>query len=71
MRRKYVDWVEAEEPNPHQGEWVYETRDDDYGDIVIRGIKVYKCSKCGYKPNERHTNFKFCPNCGAKMKGAE
>lgn len=68
MRRKYVDWVEAEEYNPYQGEWICETRDDDYGYIIIKGIKVYKCSKCNYQPIGRHTDFNFCPNCGADMR---
>ena len=29
----------------------------------------YRCSICGQKSLENH--FNYCPNCGAKMKGAD
>ena len=42
------------------GEWRYQFRDSEN--------EEYRCSECnypqGYKP-------RFCPNCGAKMKGAD
>lgn len=36
--------------------------------------KNYACSSCGYRTeayyrNTRDMGYKFCPNCGAKMKG--
>ena len=35
----------------------------------------FKCSECGYSYIEAdpqaETEYKFCPNCGAKMKGGE
>ena len=32
-----------------------------------------ECSECGFMPNFDSTEplYKFCPNCGAKMEGAE
>ncbi len=49
---------EAERP---QGEWEKEDNDDYY-------IVGYTCSVCGsYRLDAREGNFKFCPDCGAKM----
>ena len=33
--------------------------------------EMKRCSVCGYKPDSDSNNpyTKFCPNCGAKMKG--
>lgn len=45
---------------PKEGEWI----EDEYGYI--------HCSRCGMEWDEpEHPNTKYCPNCGAKMKGAE
>ena len=50
-----------------QGEWII-TKEGEYDG---RGVYKTVCSKCGhetfYKANKAH----FCPNCGARMKGAE
>lgn len=40
-----------------QGEWI----DDEF-------LGQYRCSECDYYSVDE---FDFCPNCGAKMKGAE
>lgn len=45
---------------PKRGEWIYQFRDSEN--------EEYKCSECGY-PQGFESNF--CPNCGAKMKGAD
>jgi len=39
------------------------------------GEQHYKCTSCGYYINfsqwgELYTEFKYCPNCGAKMEKA-
>ena len=56
-----------------QGEWIrdrYWSRGvgmgEDYGFF-------YKCSLCEYEVENGYTRcgFNFCPNCGAKMKGAD
>ena len=52
----------------NKGEWI------KYG-VPRCGEQHYKCTSCGYYINfgqwgELYTKeFKFCPNCGAKMKG--
>ena len=47
--------------SPKQGEWI----DDDY-------IVGYTCSVCGsYRTDAKVSNFKFCPDCGADMRGAK
>lgn len=58
--------------NPYdrpQGEWI-ET------DMRCYGATVYKCSVCGDDVDEMPTvmgvpKYKFCPYCGAMMKGAD
>ena len=49
-----------------EGEWIIDRTPID---------ATFKCSKCGYSYIEAdpqaETEYKFCPNCGAKMKGGE
>lgn len=52
-----------------QGEWI-ET------DMRCYGATAYKCSVCGDDVDEMPTvmgvpKYKFCPYCGARMKGAD
>ena len=56
------------------GEWVRKVK--EYNDCDgYRAYYWYECSECGAKPpkdqwkNEWHSPY--CPNCGAKMKGAD
>ena len=44
-------------PKPKQGEWI----DDDF-------VGQYRCSECDYYAIDE---YDYCPNCGAKMKGAD
>lgn len=44
-----------------QGEWLFD-KENSFT------IDMYRCSICGYFG---HTHFKFCPNCGADMRGVE
>ena len=53
-----------------QGEWV-KSEDDYYG------LNIIKCSLCREEwcfevdDDVEALNYHYCPNCGAKMKGAE
>lgn len=52
-----------------EGEWVetdYKTV--EHGFVERRG-KAWLCTNCRHASKEFHPNMKFCPNCGAKMKG--
>lgn len=42
-----------------QGEWLFD-KENSFT------IDMFKCSICGYFG---HTHFKFCPNCGADLRG--
>ena len=42
-----------------KGEWIVHSC---YKDVII-------CSNCNSGDNRWHKDFKFCPNCGAEMKG--
>ena len=44
-----------------QGEW---ERDDEHSIT----FDLFKCSQCGFWG---HTHFRFCPNCGAGMRGGD
>lgn len=43
-----------------QGKWV---------EGYYQGFETLDCSICGYVRNERYSNYNFCPNCGADMRG--
>ena len=53
-----------------EGEWLLikvPTGVELYG---IREVQAYpKCSICSYMGDVSEWHFKYCPNCGAKMKG--
>ena len=60
---------------PKQGEWTEEPYD---GRIYGLYRTMFKCSTCGYVPMYRgepivptSKTLRFCPNCGARMKGAD
>ena len=50
-------------PDREKGEWI--PMYDRWGDIVTT-VCGYECSKCG---EWNADNDKFCPNCGADMRG--
>jgi len=52
------------QPEPHEGEWVQVSAQRYFTSASY----FYRCNVCG-ENNPRNTNY--CPNCGAKMKGAE
>lgn len=49
-----------------QGEWIGDTDYESYQGYY----EAYKCNRCGYGLHWRDysNEYKFCPNCGAKMK---
>lgn len=59
-----IDAINAVEALPSadrpQGEWER---------IPYSFVGGYRCSICGQKSLENHHNY--CPNCGARMKGAD
>ena len=60
-----------EEPERKKGKWTY--GEDEYG------IDGYHCDKCGFFVPWDYTHkfidfikdYRFCPNCGADMRGEE
>ena len=48
-----------------KGEWKWQRK--------IDGGLYHRCSECGYCDTERDflTEYKFCPQCGADMRGAD
>ncbi len=50
------------QPEPHEGEWEQVSAQRYF----MSASYFYRCSVCG-ENNPRNT--KYCPNCGAKMKG--
>lgn len=62
--------IEALKTDRTHGEWVVEYTD-------VNGDKWYRCSHCGERfvlieKGEASTEpYHFCPNCGARMKGAD
>ena len=53
---------------PKRGEWAKRTRD-----TLIAQVNFTYCSECGQPIMHEHTRplWNFCPNCGARMKGAD
>lgn len=52
-----------------EGEWIetdYKTV--EYGFVERRG-KAWLCTNCRHASKEFNPNMKYCPNCGAHMKG--
>jgi rubrerythrin len=45
---------------PKTGEW--ET------DMVYAGIEFYRCDQCDFRQSEKS---RYCPNCGARMRGED
>ena len=40
--------------------------------IVDNGFNAdWVCSECGYRVKTDFVNYNYCPNCGARMKGAD
>ena len=61
---------------PKTGEWVMLERVENVHDIY--GVPTwgvnYMCDKCGFITTaiqDHFSQYKFCPNCGARMKGGE
>lgn len=59
---------------PH-GEWIVHKERAEVNDGFIDFFPTeYECSNCGLKQSMYFINSKpsnFCPNCGARMKGAD
>ena len=53
---RYIEVIE-----PKRGEWVAD----------IEHQYHYRCSNCGILAESECKIWNFCPNCGARMKGAD
>lgn len=54
-----------------RGKWIKRIDHLDYGLIEFEG---FECSLCGvkiWKDDYENVEFKFCPNCGADMRGEQ
>ena len=53
-----------------EGEWISIKIPTGVEMFGVRETQDYpKCSVCGYMRDVSECHFKYCPNCGAKMKG--
>lgn len=52
---------ELEAQIPKRGEWIHVEGDEPW---------EWRCTAC-YKIAEGHGDFRYCPNCGARMKGEQ
>ena len=60
----YLKQVPSAQPEPKEGHWI------EVG--IYRDVIECNCSECGQLMTTAATvRMNFCPNCGAKMKGAE
>lgn len=72
-RREHRDYVEALlmaiealSAEAVQGEWIHD------GQNFKGGIDWCHCSECGQKTSTNGLDmYKFCPNCGTRMRGEE
>lgn len=55
---------EADSADRPQGEWKRRLVDNGFNADWV-------CSECGYRVKTDFVSFNYCPNCGAKMKGAD
>ena len=55
-----IEMLSEKAREPKQGEWER---------IPYSFVGGFRCSCCGTKTLEKHWNF--CPNCGARMEGAD
>lgn len=65
--------INAPTIEPKQGHWV---EDVAYGRGALNIERFVRCSECGYVPRYKGEpiipttgTMRFCPNCGANMKG--
>lgn len=65
---KWKKWADKDERNLSM------KREQETGKWIVEGQEVY-CSKCkkisGYNWNGASAFSKFCPNCGADMRGGD
>ena len=64
----YREYIEQLPSTDHTGHWI--DRTEEHGDSIgIYPWEVFKCSECGHLT--AGNEFKFCPNCGADMRGEQ
>ena len=67
VSRENFEKMRPVEPERKHGKWErHYSRPNVYADLC------WHCSACGYKTAESWANhFKFCPECGADMRGGD
>lgn len=72
---KIEDASDVEVMEVRHGRWTHgrEVGREYFGDCLVRIFyDRWTCSECGYVVDDHEysgINYKFCPNCGAKMDG--
>ena len=57
-----LERIKALSVEPQEGEWLFEPTQNSNN--------PWKCSCCGHRAGRyKYKTYKFCPWCGAKMKG--
>lgn len=63
LRKEATKAIDAGYRKQSEGEWI------DMG-YYIHNKRIYKCSACANsEAKDALTSARYCPNCGAKMKG--
>ena len=68
QRKAVIQKLGAIEDNEREGEWIVHRWQARPGRAKGQ-VKNYSCSVCGQ--NNYRNKTKYCPNCGARMKGKE
>lgn len=58
-KEPYINYPATDVRENVKGEW-------EYIEDIMRSCSAFKCSACGCYAS---SNYNFCPNCGADMRG--
>lgn len=66
-----IEALPAAQPERKTGKWI---EVEDYTGVEAFGFKEktvvgFKCSECSFEVDVSERNFRFCPGCGADMRG--
>jgi hypothetical protein len=68
MVRLDAEWIyDAGYRKQSEGKWIWINQATGYLEPPFGD--TCKCSLCEFEIDVSETHYKFCPNCGAKMKG--
>ena len=66
------DDIPSAQPDRKKGKWIphSETCREYIGTVLVRvDYDYWFCDACGYRVEKGQPMYKFCPNCGADMRG--